>query len=913
MHRYWDRVKTPRAGALHGTAGTAHQEATVKITGSRFGAQLAMLAGVALVLLTGFSTAALAASTVNVGSPSGVLNIANPDSISVPVEISRASGTPAVMAFSVTFSVSSPLVLPSGKSSIALGGFLDADGGRSVSFQTIDKGAGVYQVDGTTLGSPCGSSAPSGTLFNIRVGSSFAACSGTITIQSVKLRDCTNAIITPTIGTSATVISDNAAPTITAPVAVTVSTDAGLCTASGVVLGTPTFGDNCPGATVANNATPPFAKGNTTVTWTVTDGAGNTATATQLVTVNDTENPVIAGLPSNMTVNTGPGATSCNAVASWTVPTASDNCPGVVLTFDHASGSTFPAGTTLVTYTATDVAGNVASGSFTVTVVDNTVPTATLIAPTGGGQLWFVGTMESINWTASDNCGVASIDLDYSTDGGATYPNSIAAGIANSPPYSWLIPNTPTAQARVRVRARDGSGNVITSASSADFTIAGVAAVASLAAQAVVGGNGTGGTTKIELTWTATQPGTSVEIYRRGFGNYPWYGSGSTPGGAPAQPTSYPPSGWTLATTIADGSTTTQYVDQVAWPARDYYYFVAYAVADAVASAPSTMTTGTLNYHLGDVSGGTTGLGDNSVATLDISALGGHYGATLGTDDPFGYLDVGPTTNGFVLGRPLTDGKVEFEDLVMFAINYGVESAMIAPLAARSGTAVTDTPDELVLEAPERVGAGMTVTVGLNLRASGALRALSTKLSWDPAVVEPVEHVAGDWLTQQNGFVFIPAPGTVDAAVFQTGGMTGAGRLATVTFRVLAAGDPKFAVASADARDAGNQKVTVASTIAVQAPVVPLVTEMSFARPNPFSQTATLSFSLARSGPVELAIYSVGGRRVRTLARDVREPGNYELVWDGRDDGGSAVPSGVYYAHLVTAQGRFHRALTYLK
>jgi hypothetical protein len=36
-------------------------------------------------------------------------------------------------------------------------------------------------------------------------------------------------------------------------------------------------------------------------------------------------------------------------------------------------------------------------------------------------------------------------------------------------------------------------------------------------------------------------------------------------------------------------------------------------------------------------------------------------------------------------------------------------------------------------------------------------------------------------------------------------------------------------------------------------------------------------------------------------------------VWDGRDDGGSAMSAGVYYAHLVTAQGRFSRTLTYLK
>jgi len=52
---------------------------------------------------------------------------------------------------------------------------------------------------------------------------------------------------------------------------------------------------------------------------------------------------------------------------------------------------------------------------------------------------------------------------------------------------------------------------------------------------------------------------------------------------------------------------------------------------------------------------------------------------------------------------------------------------------------------------------------------------------------------------------------------------------------------------------------------------------------------------------------------VRELVHGVREPGVYSVAWDGRDDGGSAVPAGVYYARLMTGQGRFARTITYLK
>ena len=73
------------------------------------------------------------------------------------------------------------------------------------------------------------------------------------------------------------------------------------------------------------------------------------------------------------------------------------------------------------------------------------------------------------------------------------------------------------------------------------------------------------------------------------------------------------------------------------------------------------------------------------------------------------------------------------------------------------------------------------------------------------------------------------------------------------------------------------------------------------------------AFSLAARGPVDVALYAVNGRRLRTLVRGVREAGEYSLTWDGRDDDGAPAPAGVYYLRMVTPQGRFTRMLTYLK
>src|SRR5690606_7412093 len=116
------------------------------------------------------------------------------------------------------------------------------------------------------------------------------------------------------------IVEDTTAPTITAPAAVTVSADAN-CEASDVALGTPVTADNCSVVSVTNDAPATFPLGSTIVTWTVTDGAGLTATAEQTVIIQDNEKPVIAPV-SSITVNTDSGA--CGAILVITAPGATD-------------------------------------------------------------------------------------------------------------------------------------------------------------------------------------------------------------------------------------------------------------------------------------------------------------------------------------------------------------------------------------------------------------------------------------------------------------------------------------------------------------------------------------------------------------------------------------------------------------
>ncbi|MCH8871177.1 HYR domain-containing protein, partial [candidate division KSB1 bacterium] len=139
-----------------------------------------------------------------------------------------------------------------------------------------------------------------------------------------------------------------------------------------VTLTAPTATDNCPGSITATTSDPTSYTSHVTfsVTWTYDDGNGNTSQQTQIVIVDDVTDPVIT-CPADITVDNDAG--QGGAVVNFTV-TATDNCDSNVnVVCTPASGSTFPVGTTTVSCTATDDAGNQASCSFDVTVVLNLV------------------------------------------------------------------------------------------------------------------------------------------------------------------------------------------------------------------------------------------------------------------------------------------------------------------------------------------------------------------------------------------------------------------------------------------------------------------------------------------------------------------------------------------------------------
>ncbi|GAI38093.1 unnamed protein product, partial [marine sediment metagenome] len=69
--------------------------------------------------------------------------------------------------------------------------------------------------------------------------------------------------------------------------------------------------------------------------------------------------------------------------------------------------------------------------------------------------------------------------------------------------------------------------------------------------------------------------------------------------------------------------------------------------------------------------------------------------------------------------------------------------------------------------------------------------------------------------------------------------------------------------------------------------------------PNPFNPRTTIEFTLPSYGIVNLAIYNITGQKVRELVSESMSPGTHSVTWDGSDDNGVSVSSGIYVSHIM--------------
>lgn len=140
------------------------------------------------------------------------------------------------------------------------------------------------------------------------------------------------------------------------------------------------------------------------------------------------------------------------------------------------------------------------------TILQSAAPTITVLSP-NGGESWGIGSTATIRWSSTGT--IANVKIEYSTNSGVSY-SEITSSTANTGSYSWIVPNTPTASARVRVSDASNS-TTINDVSNANFTILNLTPVTITVVSPNGGENWEVGSTKM-ITWTSTGSLGNVKI-----------------------------------------------------------------------------------------------------------------------------------------------------------------------------------------------------------------------------------------------------------------------------------------------------------------------------------------------------------------------------------------------------------------
>jgi hypothetical protein len=353
---------------------------------------------------------------------------------------------------------------------------------------------------------------------------------------------------------------------------------------------------------------------------------------------------------------------------------------------------------------------------------------------------------------------------------------------------------------------------------------------------------------------------------------------------------------------------------------RNIYYYQAFCYDMARNYGPAATTARDLatNYWLGDISDGWSSWGyDGLVNSDDILQLSGVYGNLDPVNNPGdAECDVGPTVHPdwHRLGLPLPDAVVEFEDAMVFAMNYGVVAAKVVPFLPEEHST-----DVLALTLSEREMVGSELEIALKLEGNvDEVKGVSAAVAYDASELEFVSARLSDDMTLPLGDVFFWS-GTeegrvlVDALVLGTDvTIGGSGDVAVLTFRVVGDGY-SLEVESARIRNADNVELDAKLGDIESGGEMPLVFRLVQNAPNPFNPVTKVAYHVPNESEVTIRVYDVSGRAVRTLVDGVVEAGRHVAVWNGRNDAGESVGSGIYFCTMEAPDFHDSRKMTLLK
>ena len=265
------------------------------------------------------------------------------------------------------------------------------------------------------------------------------------------------------------------------------------------------------------------------------------------------------------------------------------------------------------------------------------------------------------------------------------------------------------------------------------------------------------------------------------------------------------------------------------------------------------------------------------------------------------------------------DSMVDLTDYTPFRLSWG-KTANPGPAPASKpivlAPGVNENAEFSLSLGSERVVAGELVAVDVSLANVEALVAYGFTLNYDTDKFEFVSVAPADEdLLKSTGgetpmfFHHMLADGQVEVANGLVNGtaVSGGGDVVRFVFRVLREfeDNARFEIAEGLVFDPTNlsNPAVVAGVLELQSTPREFALHQNF--PNPFNPDTTIKYDLAESADVTLQIYNVLGQVVRTLvASEAQNAGRYQIRWNGMDDRGVPVSSGIYF-YQISADGKF--------
>ena len=268
---------------------------------------------------------------------------------------------------------------------------------------------------------------------------------------------------------------------------------------------------------------------------------------------------------------------------------------------------------------------------------------------------------------------------------------------------------------------------------------------------------------------------------------------------------------------------------------------------------------------------------------------------------------------GYLLQADTDDsGSIDFTDFLAFAGAFQREAvapagAKVVPIQPLPG--VNDNVELALSLSDSKVLAGQTVTVNVALANATALSGFGFEMLYDADKFEYVESAASEQDLLKSGgaetplFLAHPVEAgqlVIANAVIDGAPVSGNGEVVSLTFKVLQEFEEnaRFEIADGivfDHEQLPNPVVALGS-LSVESTPTEFALLQNF--PNPFNPETTIKYNLAEGTNVSLRIYNVVGQVVRTLVAEPQSAGRYTVRWNGSDDRGVSVSSGIYFYEL---------------